>query len=72
MMFFSRVIGPKCLLTCFMEQVPIPFTKYPIYNMVMRGLMITTSNMSAESKVTVDHTVCYFPYIVKKLPCTHF
>ncbi|KAK7583879.1 hypothetical protein V9T40_004842 [Parthenolecanium corni] len=53
----ARIIGPKCLLTCFTENISIPNTRYPVYNLVMNGLLVTTSISAAEEKKKIKDLI---------------
>lgn len=49
---FSRLLGPRCLLSCLIEGLPIPDSNSPIYTTAMRGLVVTTTNFSGKEKVS--------------------
>jgi hypothetical protein len=49
---FSRLLGPRCLLSCLIEGLPIPDSNSPIYTTAMRGLVVTTTNFSGQEKVS--------------------
>jgi len=52
---FSRLLGPRCLLSCLIEGLPIPDSNSPIYTTAMRGLVVTTTNFSGQEKVSDWH-----------------
>ncbi|XP_035738544.1 DNA topoisomerase 2-binding protein 1-A-like isoform X1 [Vespa mandarinia] len=55
----SRIVGPKCLLTCFLNGEPIPEGASPIYTTAMRGLCISVSGLTPEMKNHVQQLVEY-------------
>lgn len=56
-MYISRIVGPKCLLTCFLNGEPIPEGTSPIYTTAMRGLCISVSGLTPEMKVVYHFSV---------------
>ncbi|XP_043677454.1 DNA topoisomerase 2-binding protein 1 isoform X1 [Vespula pensylvanica] len=55
----SRIVGPRCLLTCFLNGEPIPEGTSPIYTTAMRGLCISVSGLTPEMKNHVQQLVEY-------------
>lgn len=49
-MFFSRVLGPRCLLTCLHSKKPVPELPSPLHNMAMHQLVITSTGFGKEEK----------------------
>lgn len=45
-----RLLGPRCLLSCLIEGLPIPESNSPIFTTAMRGLVVTTTNFSRQEK----------------------
>lgn len=55
----SRIVGPKCLITCFVNGEPIPEGTSPIYTTAMRKLCICVSGLSPEMKTYIQKLVEY-------------
>ncbi|XP_057320530.1 DNA topoisomerase 2-binding protein 1-A isoform X3 [Microplitis mediator] len=56
---FSRIVGPPCLLRCFLTCEPIPEGTSPIYTTSMQGLGITASGFPADIKKDIQMYVEY-------------
>ncbi|XP_012256497.2 DNA topoisomerase 2-binding protein 1-A isoform X1 [Athalia rosae] len=54
-----RIVGPRCLLSCFMTGEPIPEGNSPIFTTAMRGLTVSVSGLSPEAKEKVGQKVEY-------------
>ncbi|XP_015595302.1 DNA topoisomerase 2-binding protein 1-A isoform X2 [Cephus cinctus] len=55
----SRVVGPRCMLHCFMSCEPIPEGTSPVYLTAMSGLVVTASGFSVEVKDKLKEKVEY-------------
>lgn len=53
-----RVVGPQCVITCFMENESVPNNKSPVFTMAMRNLIITLSAFSLAEKVSQKECHC--------------
>lgn len=49
--YYCRIVGPKCLLLCFINGEPIPEGKSPVYTTALRGLCICASGFPVQEKV---------------------
>lgn len=63
--FFSRILGPWCLLVCLMEGRPIPNYPWPIYNVAMADCVVSCSHLPKSTKAAIKEKVqlmggCYF------------
>ncbi|XP_015175176.1 PREDICTED: DNA topoisomerase 2-binding protein 1 isoform X3 [Polistes dominula] len=64
----SRIVGPRCLLTCFLNGEPIPEGTSPIFTTAMRGLCICVSGLPPDMKVQIQQMVEYMGgYFTKQL-----
>lgn len=48
---FSRIVGPRCLLNCFLTGVSIPEGAHPVFTTAMRDMVVCVSGFQAEFKV---------------------
>lgn len=48
--FKCTVVGPRCLLSCLAESVPVPELPYPMYTAALRGCVVTSTGFSREKK----------------------
>lgn len=64
--FKCSIVGPKCLLICFLNGEPIPEGKSPVYTTAMRGLCICASGLSPEEKEHIEKLVEYMGGIFTK------
>uniref|UniRef100_A0A182RSY5 BRCT domain-containing protein n=1 Tax=Anopheles funestus TaxID=62324 RepID=A0A182RSY5_ANOFN len=70
----STVIGPRCLISCFMDNETIPLGVHPVYTTAMRNLTICSSGLKAKEKSLVSQLVCHMGgyYLdVLNASCTH-
>ncbi|XP_066593898.1 DNA topoisomerase 2-binding protein 1 [Prorops nasuta] len=57
--FKCAIIGPKCLLTCFINGEPIPEGTSPIFNTAMRNIVAAISGFRGEKKENIQNMVQY-------------
>ncbi|XP_046481485.1 DNA topoisomerase 2-binding protein 1 isoform X1 [Neodiprion pinetum] len=55
----SRIVGPRCLLSCFMTGEPIPEGTSPVFTTAMRGLVVSVSGLTSEAKENIGRKVEY-------------
>uniref|UniRef100_A0A182MVT2 BRCT domain-containing protein n=1 Tax=Anopheles culicifacies TaxID=139723 RepID=A0A182MVT2_9DIPT len=70
----STVIGPRCLISCFMDNETIPLGVHPVYTTAMRNLTVCSSGLKAKEKSVVSQLVCHMGgyYLdVLNASCTH-
>lgn len=70
----STVIGPRCLISCFMDNETIPLGVHPVYTTAMRNLTVCSSGLKAKEKTLVSQLVCHMGgyYLdVLNASCTH-
>ncbi|XP_035896167.1 DNA topoisomerase 2-binding protein 1 [Anopheles stephensi] len=70
----STVIGPRCLISCFMDNETIPLGVHPVYTTAMRNLTVCSSGLKAKEKSLVSQLVCHMGgyYLdVLNASCTH-
>lgn len=53
----SRVLGPRCLLTCLHRKEPIPELPSPIHNTAMKGMVVTTTGFEKDIKAELQMLV---------------
>ncbi|XP_061727736.1 uncharacterized protein LOC133532892 [Cydia pomonella] len=51
------VVGPRCLSCSLTEGSPIPAKGHPVYTVAMRGLIVTLSGLSKESKINIKQKI---------------
>ncbi|OAD60789.1 DNA topoisomerase 2-binding protein 1-A [Eufriesea mexicana] len=64
--FKCPIVGPKCLLLCFINGEPIPEGRSPVYTTAMRGLCICPSGFPPEEKENIEKLVEYMGGIFTK------
>ncbi|XP_016844726.1 DNA topoisomerase 2-binding protein 1-A [Nasonia vitripennis] len=57
--FKCTIIGPRCLLSCFLTGEPIPEGLTPIFNTAMRGIVVSPSGFNAAIKSKIQKRVEY-------------
>ncbi|KAI4486795.1 hypothetical protein M0804_006165 [Polistes exclamans] len=55
----SRIVGPRCLITCFLNGEPIPEGTSPIFTTAMRGLCVCVSGLPPDMKIQIQQLVEY-------------
>ncbi|XP_076755410.1 mutagen-sensitive 101 isoform X1 [Xylocopa sonorina] len=60
------IVGPRCLLLCFINGEPIPEAANPIYTTAMRGLCICASGLPLDEKEYIEKLVQYMGGIFTK------
>ncbi|XP_065205150.1 DNA topoisomerase 2-binding protein 1 [Planococcus citri] len=55
----ARILGPRCLLSCFMENIPVPNTLSPVFNMAMDKLVVCTSRIPPKERAEIEKLVGY-------------
>ncbi|XP_055612855.1 LOW QUALITY PROTEIN: DNA topoisomerase 2-binding protein 1-A [Uranotaenia lowii] len=68
------LIGPRCLISCFLDNEAIPLGKYPVMTTAMRNLMVCSSGLKPEEKTKISQMVfymggCYLDILTAA--CTH-
>lgn len=53
----SRVVGPRCILCCLMNDEPIPEGSNPVFVTAMRNVIVCASGFSAERKNYIQQKV---------------
>ncbi|XP_050524505.1 DNA topoisomerase 2-binding protein 1-B [Daktulosphaira vitifoliae] len=53
------IVSPLCLRTCFVESIPIPENKSPIYTLAMRDVVLSASNINPKEKERVKEKFEY-------------
>ncbi|KFB41203.1 AGAP002760-PA-like protein [Anopheles sinensis] len=72
--FPSTIIGPRCLISCFMAIETIPLGVHPVYTTAMRNLTVCSSGLKAKEKAAISQLVFYmggYFLDVLNLTCTH-
>ncbi|XP_033326690.2 mutagen-sensitive 101 [Megalopta genalis] len=64
--FKCPLVGPKCLLICFVNGQPIPEGTSPVYTTAMRGLCVCASGLTPQEKEHVEKLVEYMGGIFTK------
>ncbi|KOC70830.1 DNA topoisomerase 2-binding protein 1-A [Habropoda laboriosa] len=64
--FKCSIVGPRCLLLCFINREPIPEGKSPVFTTAMRGLCICASGLPLEEKEHIENLVEYMGGIFTK------
>ncbi|XP_076160180.1 mutagen-sensitive 101 isoform X1 [Ptiloglossa arizonensis] len=64
--FKCPIVGPKCLLLCFINGEPIPEGKSPVYTTALRGLCICASGFPVQEKEHIEQLVEYMGGIFTK------
>ncbi|CAK9821901.1 DNA topoisomerase 2-binding protein 1-A [Anthophora retusa] len=64
--FKCPIVGPRCLLLCFINGEPIPEGASPVFTTAMRGLCICASGLPLEEKEHVERLVEYMGGIFTK------
>ncbi|XP_052901138.1 DNA topoisomerase 2-binding protein 1-A [Anopheles moucheti] len=70
----STVIGPRCLISCFMDNETIPLGVHPVYTTAMRNLTVCSSGLKAKDKSLVSQLLYHMGgyYLdVLNASCTH-
>ncbi|KAJ8681698.1 hypothetical protein QAD02_017490 [Eretmocerus hayati] len=60
------IVGPRCLLSCFVTGEPIPEGTAPVFNVAMRGLIVSASGFSVSTKAEIQKLVEYMGGIYTK------
>ena len=55
----DSVIGPRCVMFCLLNKLPIPKYGYPLHNMAMYNVVATCTRLSVEQKAKVKKMVEY-------------
>ncbi|XP_053987839.1 DNA topoisomerase 2-binding protein 1-A isoform X1 [Hylaeus volcanicus] len=64
--FKCPIVGPRCLLLCFINGEPIPEGRSPVYTTAMRGLCICASGFPQKEKEHIEKLVEYMGGIFTK------
>lgn len=51
----SSVLGPRCVISCMMDNVTLPDIDSPMYNLAMRDLIVCLSSFDPQEKVSILH-----------------
>lgn len=68
------LIGPRCLISCFLDNEAIPLGKYPVLTTAMRNLTICSSGLKPEEKNEISRMVHHMGgyYLdILNASCTH-
>ncbi|XP_058791574.1 DNA topoisomerase 2-binding protein 1 isoform X2 [Phymastichus coffea] len=57
--FHCMIIGPRCLLSCFLTGEPIPDGSSPVFNTAMRDVIVSASGFSGAKKNEIQKKVEY-------------
>ncbi len=52
--FKCTIVGPRCLLSCLAESVPVPELPYPMYTAALRGCVVTSTGYDREEKAKMQ------------------
>ena len=52
-----RIVGPQCLISCLLLEVPLPKQTYPICNVAMLNVVICCSSMKKDERVSIHNLV---------------
>ncbi len=52
--FKCTVVGPRCLLSCLSDSVPVPELPYPMYTATLRGCVVTSTGFERERKARLQ------------------
>uniref|UniRef100_A0A182Q3E0 BRCT domain-containing protein n=1 Tax=Anopheles farauti TaxID=69004 RepID=A0A182Q3E0_9DIPT len=70
----ATVIGPRCFISCYMNNESVPLGIHPIYTTAMRNLTVCSSGLKPLEKSHVSQLVCqmggYFMDVLTSR-CTH-
>lgn len=55
----ALILGPQCIISCYMNNRPVPLGKSPVFTTAMQDLVISTSGMSVESKRKIEQLVLW-------------
>ncbi|KAF7995978.1 hypothetical protein HCN44_008733 [Aphidius gifuensis] len=61
-----RIIGPKCLLHCFLTNSPVPKGTSPVFTTAMENMVIAVSGFTPEKKEKIQQKVEYMGGIYMK------
>ena len=52
-----RIVGPQCLISCLLLEVPLPKQTYPICSVAMLNVVICCSSMKKDERVSIHNLV---------------
>lgn len=52
-----RIIGPQCVLSCLLLEIPVPKQTYPICNVAMLGVVACCSSMKKEERLKLHESI---------------
>lgn len=55
----ALILGPRCIISCYMNNRPVPLGKSPVFTAAMQDLVISTSGMSVETKRKIEQLVLW-------------
>nr|XP_029713990.1 DNA topoisomerase 2-binding protein 1-like [Aedes albopictus]XP_029713991.1 DNA topoisomerase 2-binding protein 1-like [Aedes albopictus] len=68
------LIGPRCLISCFLDNEAIPLGKYPVLTTAMRNLTVCSSGLKPDEKSEISRMVQHMGgyYLdILNAACTH-
>lgn len=55
----ALILGPRCIISCYMNNRPIPLGKSPVFTAAMQDLVISTSGMTVDNKRQIEQLVLW-------------
>uniref|UniRef100_A0A336KB18 CSON006828 protein n=1 Tax=Culicoides sonorensis TaxID=179676 RepID=A0A336KB18_CULSO len=70
----ALILGPRCLLDCLTNNIPIPISSTPVYTIAMRNIVISLSGGTSEERERLRQLIGYMGGMVYdelNMACTH-
>lgn len=55
----ALILGPRCIISCYMNNRPVPLGKSPVFTSAMQDLVVSTSGMNIELKREIEKLVLW-------------
>lgn len=55
----ALILGPRCIISCYMNNRSVPLGKSPVFTSAMQDLVISTSGMSIDNKRQIEQLVLW-------------
>lgn len=55
--FFLRILGPKCFMSCFLDDTPIPLGSSPVFTAAMKNIVVSASGLTPDKKAEIEKLV---------------
>lgn len=69
-----RILGPRCILDCLTNNIPIPTSPTPVFTVAMRGMIMSISGPTGEDREEIKQLIGYMGgicYDDLNTACTH-